>query len=394
MRAQTESTAPAALEPGSGPARLRVAVVTESFLPTDGPATRAACRTLEHLARRGHDAVVICPGPAPESFAGAPVIGVRSVSYRRTPVGLPGARVLRTLAAFAPDVVHLSAPFVLGAVGATAADQLGVPSVAIFPEYPEPRGRRGRRPGSATNRVAWRWIRGVHAQADLTLASSAAAYRQLRDHSVPRVTLWEPDVDGERFTPRRRAGAAVTALRARLAPGQDTLIGTDLATAHAHGEELLRAGARLVVLGDGPTRPALQERLRPASFLPVSGDDLADACAALDVFVQHPESGGSPAGSREDLRIVRQVMSSGVPVVAGAGSPAAALIAPDLNGLVADRSEAGPRAALETLLADPDRRRWMAGAARAGIERRTWETLGDELIGHYRAVLRRRSQAA
>ena len=51
--------------------------------------------------------------------------------------------------------------------------------------------------------MAWRWIRGIHAQASLTLASSAAAYRQLKDHSVAGVTLWEQDVDGERFTPAR-----------------------------------------------------------------------------------------------------------------------------------------------------------------------------------------------
>src|SRR5690349_14553209 len=114
------------------PKRLRVAVVTESFLPTGNSVTTNVCRTLEHLSRRGHDAVVICPGPAPDSFAGAPVIGVPSISYRRFPIGLPSPTVMRTLASFAPDVVHLASPVVLGSVGVTAAGQLGVPSVAVF----------------------------------------------------------------------------------------------------------------------------------------------------------------------------------------------------------------------------------------------------------------------
>jgi phosphatidylinositol alpha 1,6-mannosyltransferase len=36
----------------------------------------------------------------------------------------------------------------------------------------------------------------------------------------------------------------------------------------------------------------------------------------------------------------------------------------------------------------------MGTAARVGVERRTWQALGDELIGHYRQILARRSVAA
>jgi hypothetical protein len=36
----------------------------------------------------------------------------------------------------------------------------------------------------------------------------------------------------------------------------------------------------------------------------------------------------------------------------------------------------------------------MGAAARAGVERRTWEKLGDELIEHYYGVLADRAVAA
>ncbi len=101
----------AAVGPGAG--RLRVAIVAESFLPTGNGVTNSVCRVLEHLARRGHEAVVICPGPAPESFAGFRVVGVPSFSYRQFPVGMPSSKVLRTLSGFRPDIVHLASPFVL-----------------------------------------------------------------------------------------------------------------------------------------------------------------------------------------------------------------------------------------------------------------------------------------
>jgi phosphatidylinositol alpha 1,6-mannosyltransferase len=70
-------------------------------------------------------------------------------------------------------------------------------------------------------------------------------------------------------------------------------------------------------------------------------------------------------------------------------------VAPGLNGLFyGPEDDAGLRRAVVSLAGNAEQRRWMATAARVGVERRTWELLGDELIGHYRAVLARRSIAA
>lgn len=375
-----------------GPARLRVAVVTESFLPTGNRVTAGVCRTLEHLSRRGHDAVVICPGPAPESFAGAPVITVPSFSYRRASVGLPSSRVIRTLAAFSPDVVHLASPFVLGSAGVTAAERLGVPSVAIY----QPGGDRDGGAQAPTGALAWRWIRRVHEQADLTLAPSTPALDALRAHAVPRLRLWGPDVDGEVFTPRRRGTEAVTALRSELAPAGEVLVGHAGRLASPAARDRLTAlaglpGVRVVVLGADPLarQPGLGH-LDPRDDL-----ELADAYAALDVFVQTGEEDETPGDSR-DLRL-RRAMTSGVPVVGPAGEPGGepGPIAPGLNGLLHPGGDgAGLRTAVAGLAADVDQRRWMGAAARAGVERRTWEVLGDALIGHYRSVLRPTPAAA
>ncbi len=377
------------------PERLRVAVVTESFLPTGNGVTASACRTLEHLARRGHDAVVICPKPAPESFAGAPVIGVPSISYGRFPIGLPSPKVMQTLASFAPDVVHLTSPFVLGSVGVTAAGQLDLPTVAVFQTDVPGFGRR-RRTG-LLHGATWRWLRQVHQQADLTLAMSTTALAELRSHAVPRLALWQRAVDGERFNPGRRNTPAVAELRARLAPNEEVLVGYVGSLSAEHRVERLAAltgltGVRLVIIGAGEQRPSLEKTLTGATFLgspdgdSLDGDELADAYAALDVFVQ-----------LDDHRAenVLAAMSSEVPVVAAASPGPLDLVAHGLNGLLYPRGDNGAlRSAVASLANDPDQRQWMGTAARVGIERRTWEELGDELIGHYRTVLRQRSVAA
>ena len=94
---------------------MRVAVVSESFLPTISGVTTSVCKVLQELRRTGHEAMVIAPSGAPASFAGFPVHTVPALSYRQFPVGLPNPRVLRLLADFQPDVLHAASPFLLGA---------------------------------------------------------------------------------------------------------------------------------------------------------------------------------------------------------------------------------------------------------------------------------------
>jgi phosphatidylinositol alpha 1,6-mannosyltransferase len=384
--------------------RLRVALVTESFLPTGNGVTTSVCRTLEHLARRGHDAVVICPGPAPRTFAGAQVISVPSITYRRFPVGLPSSKVIRTLASFAPDIVHLASPFVLGSAGVTAAAQLGVPAVAVFQREAliptDGTGPQQRYGATMLQAAAWRWIRRIHEQADLTLAPTSAVLAELHGRAVPRLALWQGGADGGRFSPERRKTASVAALRARLAPNGELLIGHVGRLSADTGVERLSAlaalpGTRLVVVGDGPHRRSLEQSLHSTgvSFLgDLAGDELADAYAALDLFV-HTDSRWNT--DPDACRTVQEAMTSGLPVVAPACGGPLDLVAPGLNGFLYRADDAaGLRAVVATLTADDGQRQWMGSAARAGIERRTWQLLGDELIEHYRGVLAQRAPAA
>jgi phosphatidylinositol alpha 1,6-mannosyltransferase len=184
---------------------MRVAVVAESFLPTVNGVTNSVCRVLEHLERNGHQSLVICPGPAPESYAGAPVREVTAFSYRQFPVGLPTAHLVQALEEFEPDVVHVAAPFILGAYGLTACERLDLPSVAVY--QTDMAGFAFRHGFKMASKGVWRWLRRVHEMADLTLAPSRAAADDLRSNRVPRVRLWGRGVDTELFAPARRDGA-------------------------------------------------------------------------------------------------------------------------------------------------------------------------------------------
>lgn len=145
---------------------------------------------------------------------------------------------------------------------------------------------------------------------------------------------------------------------------------------------------RVVVVGDGPSRPGLEETLPGAVFLGNrTGDELARIFASLDVFVH--------TGPFETFcQTVQEAMASGVPVVAPAAGGPLDLVAQGRTGLlVPPRDAAVVQDAVAALVADPARRAAYGAAGRATVEGRTWAAVGDRLIGHYEDVLAARRPA-
>ncbi|HEY6794450.1 MAG TPA: glycosyltransferase [Kineosporiaceae bacterium] len=366
-------------------ASLRVAVVTESFLPSLNGVTTSVCRILEHLQRRDHQAVVICPGPAPDTYAGFPVVAVPAVNYRQFPVGLPTSTVQRTLERFAPDVVHAASPFVLGAAGLAAARRLGLPTVAIY--QTDVAGYARRHHATLAARTAWRWLRRIHAAADLTLAPSTSALADLHAHGVTRTALWGRGVDAELFHPRRRTSPTVQALRARLAPHGQVLVGYVGRLAPEKQVERIAVLADLpdvvtIVVGDGPSRAPVARALRTAILLgKLEGDALADAYAALDLFVH--------TGTEETFgQTLQEAMATGLPVVAPAAGGPLDLVQPGVQGLLyPPHDDQALRAAVHRLTTDARWRHDLGRAGRAFVLPRSWTTLGESLVAHYRTVI-------
>ncbi|GLZ38160.1 glycosyltransferase family 1 protein [Actinokineospora sp. NBRC 105648] len=371
---------------------VRVAIVTESFLPQVNGVTNSVLRVLEHLHQRGHQAMVIAPGAGPDRYLSADVVRVRAVDLpviTSLPIGVPRPKMLTDLGDFAPDVVHLASPFVLGAGGLWAAKRLGVPTVAVY--QTDVAGFAAAYGLSRGARAAWRWIRRVHSGADRTLAPSTAAVRDLTERGIPRVHRWGRGVDVRRFAPEH----VDRGLRARLAPNGELLVGYVGRLAPEKRVEHLAVlndlpGVRVVVVGDGPDSAALRAKLPDAAFLGFrEGAELAAAYASLDVFVH--------TGPHETFcQAVQEAMASGVPVIApNAGGPRD-LVDHGRTGFLLDpdRFATDLRPAVERL-ADALLRRRMGAAGRADVLGRTWTAVCEELLGHYGEVaLARGSKAA
>lgn len=368
---------------------MRVAVVTESFLPAVNGVTNSVLEVVGHLHRRGHEAMVIAPGVGPDEvpgLPGVPVVRVPAVDLPvvdSLPVGVPTPAVRAALGEYRPDVVHLASPFVLGARALTVARRMGVPSVAVY--QTDVAGFASSYGIGLTSRAAWRWIRRLHSGAARTLAPSRWAVEALITHGVPRVHRWGRGVDTARFHPGRRDEA----LRAALAPGGELLVGYVGRLAAEKQVERLAVleglpGVRVVVVGDGPARGRLADVLPSAAFLGFrGGTELAAAYASLDVFVH--------TGPHETFcQAVQEAQASGVPVVAPDAGGVRDLVDPGRTGWLVDPSPAGAaelRGRVVDWRDDPAARTAVGAAGRAAVAGRTWPSVCEELLDHYAAVL-------
>ena len=364
-------------------AGVRIAIVTESFLPQVNGVTNSVLRVCEQMHSRGHEVLVVAPGPGPTSYAGARVVRAPSVplpGYRDFRLGRPWHGLADTLSGFRPDVVHLASPAALGAQAAFTARRLLLPVLAIY--QTDLAGFAGRYGLGGSERAVWNWLRRVHGAAARTLAPSRHAVEQLRHNGVDRVSRWARGVDLQRFAPSRRDDA----LRARLAPGGELLVGYVGRIAQEKEVGLLTAlqgapGVRLVVVGDGPKRASLQAALPGVPFLGFQGGtELATTFASLDAFVH--------TGSSETFcQAAQEALASGVPIVAPAAGGLLDLVDHGVNGL---RFEPGSgtslRTAVQSLADDRTGLAAMAAASRSSVAGRTWDVIADQLVGHYEEV--------
>jgi phosphatidylinositol alpha 1,6-mannosyltransferase len=384
---------------------VRIAIVAESFLPQMNGVTHSILRILDHFQERGDEVLVIAPSgegasavfPVRERVAGAQVHRLPALPV----AGYPNVRVAfgavpkvkRILRAFAPDVVHLASPFELGWRAVRAADQLGLPTIAVYQtEVPGYAARYGL---PFLENWAWQRVEAIHLLADRTLAPSTFAFNQLRGRGVLDVELWRRGVDTVRFTPSKRDAAWRASVAGCTREGRpEKVIGYVGRLAAEKQVEDLHVladipGTKLVVVGDGPLRTQLEAQLPSAHFTGFQGgEDLARIVASFDLFV-HP-------GEFETFcQTIQEAMASGVPVVAtGRGGPLDLVDNSKTGWLYTPGRLDELRSYALDLLGDDAKRAAFAAAARRSVRGRSWRAISEQLIGHYEAVIARRASLA
>lgn len=381
---------------------MRVAIITETFLPKVDGIVKVTCLLLDHLARRGIEALVIAPRyGADQSYKDAPVRSLPSMPmplYPEARIGFATFSLYRDLAAFQPDVAHLLHPVATGIPTMAMLKWMEVPTVTSF-HLDYARLARQFRLGALdlgfTRPLIDEITKNVFNWADYSLAPSMLVQRQMRRLGISKVGLWRRGVDAAAFHPGFRSAA----MREEMTQGnpEETVLlyvgRLSLEKQIEHIRPVLEQApnTRLVLVGDGPARAALERQFagQPATFMGyLSGQRLSQAYASADIFV-------FPSRLETFGLVVIEAMASGLPVVAARVGGVADIVTEGLNGYTYESGDvAALLVAVQMMAGNPEKRAWMGQQARAYAETQSWEAIMDEVIDVYAGLIaERRPQA-
>jgi len=374
---------------------MRVALVTESFLPNINGVTNSVLRVLEHLSASGNQALVIAPAceNMPSEYAGHPVKSVPVIPTQNflptgMPMGLPQKRVQHLIDGFTPDVIHLASPFALGSYANKVAKRLNIPTVSI---YQTDLGGFAKQYGfGIAQNSLQKILYKIHSQTDRTLAPSTSACLDLHMSGVPEVYLWRRGVNTELFNPSKRSAA----LRDLWKNGDSNKIIVGFVGRLAQEKRVIDLKAlesnpniQLVIVGDGPHRRKLEQQLPSALFVGFkSGEELAQIYASFDLFIH-------PGPNETFCQAVQEALASGVPAIVPRTGGPADLVAQGRTGYVIDISDGEElNRTVNHHHARSDRKQ-MRIAARDSVSKRTWGRINNELADHYQGVINQKKSS-
>ncbi len=380
-------------------AHLRIALYSGNYNCVRDGANQALNRLVGYLLGRGAQVRVYAPTvPEPAFAPTGELISVPSLAFPfgrgeyRFPLAL-SPRVRRDLAAFAPNVVHVSSPDVVGHRMVSWARSRGLPILGSvhtrFETYPRYYNMGWTEPTLTAI------LRRFYRRCDALVAPSESMAQVLRDQRMNYdIDIWSRGVDRDVFGPERRD----TGWRRALGiADDDVVIGFFSRLVMEKGldvfadtiDELKRRGVahRVLVVGDGPAHGWFASRLPEAVFAGfLSGADLARAVASMDVLF-------FPSVTETFGNVTLEAMASALPVVVAEATGSESLVDQGRSGRMVRPGAISRFAdALADYVRDPALRAAHGAAGEARSLSFSWDRINQAVADTYLRLVRHKAR--
>jgi phosphatidylinositol alpha 1,6-mannosyltransferase len=373
---------------------LRVALFSGNYNYVRDGANKALNRLVGFLGSQGVDARVYSPTSKKPAFEpeGA-LISLPSLPFPmgrddyRFSLGLFG-KALRDLEAFAPDVIHVSAPDIAGHRVISWARRMGIPIVVSmhtrFETYLDYYKLGFLKPAMMAV------LRRFYMRADVVLVPSQAMAEQMKASGISnKFAVWARGVERDRFNPEQRD---LSWRRGLGLKDEEVVIGylgrlvleKGLDIFAATVGMLARRGLpfRVLAVGDGPAKGELERELPDAVFTGfLSGADLGRAVASMDVFF-------NPSVTESFGNVTLEAMACGLPVVAADATGSDQLVNHGQTGwLVEPGNIAAFADTLEGYCRDSELRHRHGAVGLEASKAFDWDTINREVLTVYRSLV-------
>lgn len=386
---------------------MHVGLFTDSYLPRTSGVVTAVAASARQLRLRGHRVSIVAPAYPGHTDADPDILRVPSVTppgHPDFPLALPyPGRTLRAVRALKLDLVHTHSPFLLGGMGWWAARTLGRPVLFTYHTRYDEYAHYAPVVGELARPLVSAYATAYCNQCDCVLAPLPSIASLLREAGVRVRIAVVPStgIDVAAFAAGGHGTDVGDAIRnrwdiPRRAPllvfvgrlAREKNVGLLLAVLAA-----LSADTRLLLVGDGPERAALEAQAARAGLAPrtiFAGTQppaaVAEALAAADLFV-------FPSATETFGIAVIEAMAAGCAVVAVRAPASSDLLRDGETGRLVAADPETFAEAVRDLLAQPARRSAMGGAARAAAADYDQARVTDRLLIVYQALLTHHSVA-
>jgi glycosyltransferase involved in cell wall biosynthesis len=373
---------------------MRIAIVTETFLPnTDGIVTRL-CYSIRWLRKEGHEVLIVAPDLGVTEFEGAKVIGIPArplLLYRDKKFARPSRKVGKVLKQFGPDLVHVVNPALLGVSGIYYSKLKKWPLVASYHTHLPKHAEYYHLPFFKP--ILWWYFRLLHNRADLNLCTSQSVRKDLEKQRFRNVHVWDRGVDTSRFHPDYYDEN----MRNRLTNGQKSKtlmlfvgrLATEKKIEKLRDCLIQHQECCLAIVGDGPHRAYLEKYFRGTNTVFTGflhGEELSRAYASSDIFV-------FPSKTETLGLVILEAMASGLPVVAAQSGPSSEQIEDGVSGLLYDPDIDNDLVHTVMKLKNRRLRDSISKKAREISAHLGWAGQSKQLLQFYRQVLLERNRS-
>jgi glycosyltransferase involved in cell wall biosynthesis len=380
------------------PEELRIALFSGNYNYVRDGANQALNRLVGYLQRQGVKVRIYSPTtdtpafPPTGDLVSVPSIPIPGRSEYQLGIAL-SPRLRRDLAEFAPNIVHISSPDIVGHRAVSWARRRRIAAVASvhtrFDTYLE------------YYRLQWLeplvriLLRRLYHRCEAIMAPADSMAAVLRAQRMNReIAIWARGIDREQFNPGRRD----MDWRRSLGIADDELViaflgrvvmekGLDVFADAIRELAKTKVKHRVVVIGEGPARPWFEQQLPGAIFLGhQEGTDLARALASTDVFF-------NPSITEAFGNVTLEAMACALPVIAAKATGATSLVRDGVTGTLVDPNDVEQfAAALAAYARDPELRRRHGAEGLEFAKTMDWDRINSEVLHVYRRALAKRER--